>query len=238
MSGITFGQWPAEVHDEPDQKKRQKSALDKKLTPLSVDFNEESAVFKGTSKNQYFTTLAGCSCVDYGMRKKPCKHMYRLAMELGAFPGLENAETRDMTNLLSVDEVLSIISERSEDEQIRFGFICFACGKENRDAPVEAEGELIDWLVSKGLLCRDPSAANCLRYMRKDVILDLYADRCQIDKKMKKPEIIDEVCKVITYYDIPQQHRRGLVSLSLGISMDAIKIYNRIRKMYPEPEDE
>ena len=238
MDNPTFGSWPSKIHAEPDQKKRQKSALDKKLTPLSVDFNEESAVFKGTSKNQYFTTLAGCSCVDYGMRKKPCKHMYRLAMELGVFPGLENVEVRDMTNLLSIDEVLNIISERPEEDQVRFGYICLACGKDNRDGPVEAEGELIDWLVSKGLLCRDPSAANCLRYMRKDTILDLYADRCPIDKKMKKPEIVEEVCKAITYYDIPERHRRGLVSLSATISLDAIKIYNRICKMYPESENE
>lgn len=238
MNGITFGQWPVEIHSDPDQKKRQKSALDKKLTPLSVDFTEESAVFKGTSKNRYFTTLMGCNCVDYGMRKKPCKHIYRLAMELGAFPGLENAESRDMTGLLSVDEVLNIISERPEDDQIRFGYICLACGKDNRDGPVGAEGELIDWLISKGLLCRDPSAANCLRYMRKDVILDLYADRCPIDKKMKKPEIVEEVCKVITYYDIPKKHRRGLVTLSPKIPLDAVKIYNRIRKMYPESENE
>ena len=238
MDNPTFGSWPSKIHTDPDQKKRQKSALDKKLTPLSVDSIGESAVFKGTSKNRYFTTLMGCNCVDYGMRKKPCKHMYRLAMELGAFPGLENVEVRDMTNLLSIDEVLNIISERPEEDQVRFGYICLACGKDNRDGPVEAEGELIDWLVSKGLLCRDPSAANCLRYMRKDTILDLYADRCPIDKKMKKPEIVEEVCKAITYYDIPERHRRGLVSLSATISLDAIKIYNRICKMYPESENE
>ena len=66
------------LHLEFDQLKRQKSALSLKM--LSIDRNLKI----GTIKN-YSVTLENCSCIDFSRRKKPCKHMYRLAMDLGIF---------------------------------------------------------------------------------------------------------------------------------------------------------
>jgi len=33
--------------------------------------------------NSYTVTLNSCTCPDYNKRKRPCKHMYRLAMAIG-----------------------------------------------------------------------------------------------------------------------------------------------------------
>ena len=246
MDNPTFGSWPSKIHTDPDQKKRQKSALDKNLTPLTVDHTENSAVFKGSSKSRYQTTLDTCTCVDYGMRKAPCKHIYRLAMELGKFPGIENAKSVNMKELikreqdprLSVDEVIEIISVLPKEDQTTFAYICYGCGNENKNGHVEGEGELIEWLIEHGLLCRDTSAENCLRYMKKDLILSLYSEICPIDKKMKKPEIVAEVVKHIDYYGIPEEYRRGLVYLDPKIDRDAHRIHRRILKMYPWTTEE
>lgn len=66
------------LHEEYGQLERQKKALGLKMN--SVDRENQS----GTIKN-YFVALDGCTCVDFGRRRKPCKHIYRLAFELGVF---------------------------------------------------------------------------------------------------------------------------------------------------------
>ena len=82
---MTFSKWPDRLHEETDQQKRIKSAKDAKLTPLFVDSRSFTGHFSGSS-GTYTTTLDDCQCGDFIRRKKPCKHIYRLAMEMGVFP--------------------------------------------------------------------------------------------------------------------------------------------------------
>jgi hypothetical protein len=67
---------------------RQKSALDVKI--VSFDKIEKVAVFSDANKGIVKTNLQSCECDDFNLtggypRKKfqPCKHIYRLAIELG-----------------------------------------------------------------------------------------------------------------------------------------------------------
>lgn len=73
--------WGA-VHSEPDQQKRLDSAKQAENTPLTIDKNSAVATFSG-SHGVYFTTLETCKCADFSKRNKPCKHIYRLAIECG-----------------------------------------------------------------------------------------------------------------------------------------------------------
>lgn len=72
-----------DCHDYPSQVDRQDRAREAILTPLSI--SGQRAQFQG-EEDQYRTTLLTCSCPDFKKRHKPCKHMYRLAMELDLFP--------------------------------------------------------------------------------------------------------------------------------------------------------
>ncbi len=65
-------------HSDTDQLKRQKSALSLKMDSVDSDLKI------GSIKN-YSVSLENCSCADFARRHKPCKHMYRLAMDLGIF---------------------------------------------------------------------------------------------------------------------------------------------------------
>ena len=134
MESAFFKEPLSEIHFNPEQVKRQKSALDKKLTPLEIDRENETGKFRG-SKKDYCTTLSNCQCVDFGRRRLPCKHMYRLAMEVGAFPGLEYTKTATSKELISsndvVAKVLSAISSLSLDEQESFAYLCYRCGNNN-----------------------------------------------------------------------------------------------------------
>ncbi|WP_455654863.1 hypothetical protein [Phascolarctobacterium sp.] len=64
------------IHKDPDQQKRQLSAT--KIPIASLNTNEQTAII-----NEYTVTLRDCTCRDFRTRIKPCKHMYRLAYELG-----------------------------------------------------------------------------------------------------------------------------------------------------------
>lgn len=66
------------LHKGEDQLKRIKSAL--KLKMDSVDFETQTGHIK-----DYDVSLDKCTCMDFGRRRKPCKHIYRLAIELGVF---------------------------------------------------------------------------------------------------------------------------------------------------------
>lgn len=72
----------ASIDEHPDQKKRIEKAKDTKCKPLSIDYAAGTAVFAGSGKSPYETTVDSCTCRDYSIRRLPCKHIYRLRMEL------------------------------------------------------------------------------------------------------------------------------------------------------------
>ena len=71
-----------EVDSHPEQVKRIEKAKGIKMTPISIDYMSQTAIFSGSGKNPYETTVVSCTCRDYFVRRLPCKHIYRLRMEL------------------------------------------------------------------------------------------------------------------------------------------------------------
>ncbi len=97
-----------ELHSDLEQLKRQKSAQDKKLTPINYDAAKKIGFFKGSSKTPYTTTLDDCSCGDFIRRRQPCKHMYRLAHELSIFNlgEVKQSNTVVISSGSDLDEIL------------------------------------------------------------------------------------------------------------------------------------
>lgn len=62
--------------------KRYAKAMTGECTPLSVSIENMSGEFSG-NHGTYHTTLEDCECRDHKVSRLPCKHMYRLAIELG-----------------------------------------------------------------------------------------------------------------------------------------------------------
>lgn len=71
-----------DIDNHPEQIKRQKSAMDKKCAPTSIDYEKGIGIFSGSGKTPYTATIDTCTCRDYFVRKLPCKHIYRLRNEL------------------------------------------------------------------------------------------------------------------------------------------------------------
>ena len=67
-----------------DEVKRLKSAIEIKKSKIKINRDSGTAFFQGSDFDPYKTTLSECSCMDFGMRGLPCKHMIRLAIEFGA----------------------------------------------------------------------------------------------------------------------------------------------------------
>lgn len=78
-----FEKWDGSIHYAPDQVKRRLSGEKIKCEAISLDTASMSAAIIGSDPEPYSVTLSGCSCFDFTSRGLPCKHMYRLADELG-----------------------------------------------------------------------------------------------------------------------------------------------------------
>lgn len=134
---MTFGKWPEDIHGDMDQQKRIQSAKGTKITPISVDIETQTGVFGGSAKKPYQVSLDECNCADFMRRKLPCKHIYRLAMELGVFEGDYKASPNPGLNI-SLYESISII-ENYSDELQKFLIPLF-------HASAEKSQDFLDWV--------------------------------------------------------------------------------------------
>lgn len=112
----SFGNWKPEIHEMPDQQTRLKSGKSSKTTPTSIDKEKQTGVFPSSKAKPYSTTLESCTCGDFLVRKLPCKHMYRLAIELGKLN--EPAKTGTNKNLqISLKDAVAALEHLSDDFQ-------------------------------------------------------------------------------------------------------------------------
>lgn len=100
--GITpprdFGKWNG-INGGKEQLARFKRACLAENTPVEIIPEEARGVFSG-AHGIYNTTLEDCTCVDFQRRNLPCKHIYRLAIELGL---LEGDMQTDKSGIISPD---------------------------------------------------------------------------------------------------------------------------------------
>lgn len=100
--------WDYSIHCDKSQTDRQGRAMTYPFT-FSVDKKTKTARFSSTSILPYYdTTLSSCTCADFEERKLPCKHIYRLAKELGVIdivkrPAFDKDKLEDLKNSSDID---------------------------------------------------------------------------------------------------------------------------------------
>lgn len=94
------------IHQEAEQQRRQKSAL--KLNVKNIDFENQKGII-----NDYEVTLDECQCRDWYMRRLPCKHIYRLAHELGIFPLSGKVENVKCGNVVQQRMERKVLKEKA-----------------------------------------------------------------------------------------------------------------------------
>ena len=79
-----FYRWPAEVHQEPDQADRLRQAREEKFCIAYQDERKMFCRIKAASDPaEVWSSLGMCQCEDFRKRHKPCKHIYKIAIDQG-----------------------------------------------------------------------------------------------------------------------------------------------------------
>lgn len=96
---LSFGIWDVSIHSKIDQIKRINTSKQiKSKNIVNIDVQGQTARILGSSGEIYEVTLDHCTCFDFNAQRGPCKHIYKLAAELGLLPptpifNAEKAET-------------------------------------------------------------------------------------------------------------------------------------------------
>lgn len=146
--------WSEETHITEFAEKRIKSAKSAKMTPIKIDTEDLYGYFQG-SHGRYETFLDTCPCGDFKRYNLPCKHIYRLAIELGLMN--EKAETNSNAiptprkEKATLDEEIDIIETLSEQAQKKLKDIAEKVTSKNPDVHI-SKNKVIDELLESGII--------------------------------------------------------------------------------------
>ena len=110
---MTFGNWEESLHREPAQVGKRKSA--ETVVLQNINPAAGTALAEGSGELPYEVSLEDCTCGNFIGKHKPCKHMYRLASELGL---IEELPKKDRVATKAFKE--SIPSEIKRFEELYF----------------------------------------------------------------------------------------------------------------------
>lgn len=246
---MAWDKWNA-VHGESEQVSRQKSATKGACTPVNI--SGFVGFFQG-KYGQYETTLDMCQCIDFSRRKLPCKHMYRLAMELGLFSCGRKVESdpsaivvpKEQHEQLLMD-LVAIVENYTDDEQLRLKNIICNLTYAHCDITFSHIFPLLSDISDTGLLVLErrydlfPD-----HYRKKDLISMISSFEIEIPEteKTQKAKIqwvrdrIDEYGPILFPDDV-------IVSMPSGMNAMGKHLYKYLHRkfddefIYNAPEDE
>lgn len=189
--------WDSATHITDHANKRITSAKSAKLTPIKIDKENFFGYFKG-SHGRYETWLDSCNCVDFIRFKLPCKHIYRLAIELGVLN--EKADTnikmipKTKDEKIGLSETIDIVETLSQDAQKELGKIAYKLTDKEPLVTVKAD-TIIDELLQSGILVEDGSGVQeKINFGKKPELMNfLTAHNIKFSKSARK-NILENIC--------------------------------------------
>lgn len=192
---IWEGAWEPEVHTTEYALKRIKSAQSAKLTPLEIDTTNFCGDFQG-GHGRYHTFLSGCPCGDFIRSKLPCKHIYRLAAELG----LMDFEVKNDTNAIlipkkertSLKDTIDIVEGLSDEAQKTLLRVSNEINSQHTTYLITETSDVTE-LIDSGIVVADRTNFE-VKFGKKDEIIQLLSDENILyPPKALKNELI-ELC--------------------------------------------
>lgn len=192
--------------DETGQYDRYHRAIDCRI--ISIDHNKNSAIFKGTFEPQYEVTLDSCTCMDFQRRHRPCKHMYRLAHELGCctIEGCPRGVLYDPTDIMgkyTIDAAKELIQKMNTEEQKElYGLVRQWISSSHKEWIYASDEPLSNRLVDDGFLEKITAPADTI--LRLFAIADLRSVLKNAGRKCPrtKEETIQQVVELgIEHYE-------------------------------------
>lgn len=235
MSLNDWNQWES-CHSKSGQSDRQKRASTKKLTPFSLDVNGCCATFKGSGTELYKTSLSDCTCIDFHRRFLPCKHMYRLAYELGVYM-LDSTVEKTSAPLLNKEEAMNLVqSSLTEEEQKAFLRLCYVCGNNNSGQSL-VTAEFAEKLIMHNLAIVVTDVKILLSYLKMQEIRKRYLPAgCKSPRT--KAELIEFVAPLVKKEDVVFDNSHVCVTLHPQIAHLGCTIHHRLCSIYPTQEED
>lgn len=90
-----FYRWPENVHQEPVQIKRLRQAQTENFQVEAVGKNggKICRMKAASDPDFYFVALGICQCPEFKESHKPCKHIYKIALNKGLIQAAPEGET-------------------------------------------------------------------------------------------------------------------------------------------------
>ena len=190
-----FGPWSEDIHrNEREQRTIERARLaETSPVPGSVDREKQTATFYGTKV--YEVSLDFCPCGGF-TRKHPCKHIYRLAMELGIIDvPFETGESKGERNerQLSLSDAKMLFEKLSpKAQQEAYGFMQYS--REARHMKVlETDPEIIEEFRSCPLLEEHEATDMILNRMKRKEIWEIVGKsgvECPLKKNVSKETVL------------------------------------------------
>lgn len=200
--------WKPEVHTTEYALKRITSARSAKLTPIKIDTTDFYGYFQGNS-GRYETFLDYCPCGDFHRSKLPCKHIYRLAIELGLMDVTAehnvNAIPTPKSERLPLDDAINIVESLSCEAQYKLLDLSRQFNSITPTCRVFVTEGIAELLKSGLIIDADPQKHEIIFNKKSDMTELLDAENIPYDKKLKK-----EVLKALCIKFIPEQSEKNL----------------------------
>lgn len=225
--------WVSETHTTEYAKKRIKSAQSAKLTPIKIDTEDLYGYFQGSS-GRYETFLDYCPCGDFHRSKLPCKHIYRLAIELGLMDiSVSNNPNSILTPIherIRLSDTIDIVERLSETAQRKLCEISSGLNTTNPVCPVDFDKDITELLESGIIVDSDPQK-HYIHFGRKAEIRDfLESENFTYDEKCKKSEL-EELC--LKYLQKKAEAKFGFTMyVSIPTKYSAQNIHNYLHRKY------
>ena len=192
--------WKQEVHTTDYALKRIKSAKSAKLTPIKIDTTDFYGYFQG-SHGRYETFLDYCPCGDFHRSKLPCKHIYRLAMELGLlnsdFDTNSNAIPTPNAERISLEDTIDMVERLSSDAQLRLLKVAVDLKSADSGLMIILDQITVE-LLNLGLIVESEPPKHKIKFGKKNEIVELLEnENISYDAKAKKGELEDLCLKYI-----------------------------------------
>lgn len=227
--------WKPEIHTAEYALKRIKSSKSAKLTPLKIDTKDFYGYFQG-SHGKYETFLDYCPCGDFRRSKLPCKHIYRLAIELGL---MDVAVDHDATSIptpknerVSLDETIDIVEELSTDAQHEL--LQIASGIRST-TPISTVywSVCISELMDSGIIIDAKPGKYDINFRgtkKKEIAELLESENISYDKKAKKAEL-EKLCTECVFDKACEKFGK-IVYVSIPTKFSPTKIHYYLHRKY------
>jgi hypothetical protein len=155
---IPWTEWDNAIHADEAQIQRQGWSM---TYGFDFEVNEKlkTARFSSTSLLPYYdTTLTNCDCLDFQTRGLPCKHIYRLAVELGIIEIIKRPSfDKDVVNHIKDSPDIDAHPEQQKRQQSAMDKKCapVEIDFENKTAVFSGSGKVPYTATLDSCTCRD-----------------------------------------------------------------------------------